>query len=73
MYHNRIIPCLLLDDGKLVKTVKFAKPTYIGDPLNAVKIFNDKEVDELIFLDIRATEKGARPDFSYLQDRKSVV
>lgn len=67
MYHNRIIPCLLLDDGKLVKTVKFAKPTYIGDPLNAVKIFNDKEVDELIFLDIRATEKGARPDFAYLQ------
>lgn len=67
MYHNRIIPCLLLDDGKLVKTVKFAKPRYIGDPLNAVKIFNDKEVDELIFLDIRATEKGVRPDFAYLQ------
>jgi hypothetical protein len=45
----------------LVKTVKFRKPKYVGDPINAVKIFNDKEVDELIFLDIDATVEGRRP------------
>lgn len=66
MYHNRLIPCLLLDDGKLVKTTGFRKPVYVGDPLNAVKIFNDKEVDELIFLDINASRKKRRPDFDYL-------
>lgn len=48
----RIIPVLLLQDGGLVKTVQFKKPVYIGDPLNAVKIFNEKEADELIFLNI---------------------
>ena len=47
MLQARIIPCLLLQDGGLVKTKKFKNPTYIGDPINAVKIFNDKEVDEL--------------------------
>lgn len=67
MYHNRLIPCLLLDNGKLVKTVQFRKPVYIGDPINAVKIFNDKEVDELVFLDINATRSHRRPDFEYLK------
>lgn len=67
MYHNRLIPCLLLDNGKLVKTQQFHKPVYIGDPINAVKIFNDKEVDELIFLDINATKTGRQPDFEYLR------
>lgn len=67
MYHNRLIPCLLLDSGKLVKTVQFRKPVYVGDPINAVKIFNDKEVDELIFLDINATRSRKRPDFEYLK------
>lgn len=66
MYHNRLIPCLLLDDGKLVKTSGFRRPVYVGDPLNAVKIFNDKEVDELIFLDINASRKKRHPDFGYL-------
>lgn len=67
MYHNRLIPCLLLDSGKLVKTIQFHKPVYIGDPINAVKIFNDKEVDELIFLDINATKQHNKPDFDYLR------
>ncbi len=67
MYHNRLIPCLLLDNGKLVKTVRFRKPVYVGDPINAVKIFNDKQVDELVFLDIHATRSHRRPDFAYLK------
>jgi cyclase len=54
--HTRIIPCLLLKNDGLVKTVKFKNPKYIGDPINAIKIFNEKEVDELIFLDILATK-----------------
>lgn len=58
----RVIPVLLLKNAGLVKTIQFKNPKYIGDPLNAVKIFNEKEVDELIFLDILATpEKRAIP------------
>lgn len=49
---NRIIPCLLINEGNLVKTVNFKHPVYIGDPINTVKIFNEKEVDEIIVLDI---------------------
>ena len=48
-----MIPALLLENGGLVKTVGFKNPTYVGDPINAVKIFNDKEVDELLFIDIQ--------------------
>lgn len=66
MYHNRIIPCLLLQNQGLVKTRQFKNSRYIGDPINAVKLFNDKEVDELIFLDIRATPDNTKPNFSYL-------
>ena len=55
MIRRRIIPVLTLIGDKLVKTVQFKKPNYIGDPVNAVKIFNEKEVDEIILLDIRAT------------------
>jgi cyclase len=57
------MPCLLLKDSRLVKTVKFKNPDYIGDPVNAVKIYNEKEVDELIFLDISATVEGRKPSF----------
>ena len=57
MFLPRIIPALLLRDNSLVKTKKFKKENYIGDPINAVKIFNDKEVDEIIFLDICASKK----------------
>lgn len=53
----RVIPCLLLQEKGLVKTVKFSDPTYIGDPINAVRIFNEKEVDELIFLDITPSKQ----------------
>lgn len=59
----RVMPCLLLRNSKLVKTVRFKDPDYIGDPVNAVKIYNDKEVDELIFLDITATTENKPPNF----------
>jgi len=63
----RVIPCLLLRNGGLVKTIKFGAATYVGDPINAVRIFNEKEVDELVFLDIGASpERG--PNFSLLAD-----
>lgn len=65
---KRIIPCLLLRDSGLVKTVKFKKSTYIGDPINAVKIFNEKEVDELVFLDIDATKDKKAPPYELIQD-----
>lgn len=67
MLRPRIIPCLLVRDKGLVKTVKFGPGKYVGDPINAVKIFNEKEVDELIVLDIDATAKGAGPDFAMIQ------
>ena len=68
MLHTRLIPCLLLRNGGLVKTQKFKDPKYVGDPINAVRIFNDKEVDELVFLDITATSAGSGPNFSLLAD-----
>lgn len=69
MYHRpRIIPCLLLEHGNMVKTIGFSKPRYLGDPVNAVKIFNKKGVDELSILDISATREHRGPDFDLLQD-----
>jgi|TARA_Y100000389_G_scaffold203340_1_gene251463 imidazole glycerol-phosphate synthase subunit HisF len=62
MLRPRIIPCLLIKDNGLVKTKKFTDPKYVGDPLNAVKIFNELEVDELLVLDIDATSKGFSPN-----------
>src|SRR3989337_2559141 len=67
MLITRVIPALLLRDGGLVKTVKFKDARYIGDPINAVHILNEKEVDELVFLDIGATTSGAGPDFESLR------
>jgi imidazole glycerol-phosphate synthase subunit HisF len=64
----RIIPFLLLQDGSLVKTRKFANTQYIGDPINAVKIFNEKEVDELVLLEIGATVAGKGPDYALIED-----
>lgn len=66
MIRPRVIPALLLKGQGLVKTVKFKDPKYLGDPINIVKIFNDKEVDELIFLDITATNEKRRPPFEML-------
>lgn len=68
MIRTRVIPVLLLRGKGLVKTVKFTNPTYIGDPINSVRIFNEKEVDELIFLDITATPQRRGPDFELLAD-----
>ena len=68
MLNRRIIPCLLLENEKLVKTIKFKTPKYIGDPINAVKIYNDKEVDEIIFLDITATIKNTKPPFKLISE-----
>lgn len=68
MIQKRIIPCLLLHKGGLYKTVKFKKPNYIGDPINAIRIFNEKEVDELIFLDIDATTLSKEPNYKLIED-----
>ena len=62
MLRPRIIPCLLIHNGGLVKTVKFGEPKYVGDPLNAVRIFNEKEVDELMVVDIDASRVGRPPN-----------
>ena len=66
MLRPRIIPCLLVHEGGLVKTVGFGNPKYVGDPINAVKIFNEKESDELIVVDIDASVTGAEPDFQMI-------
>lgn len=68
MLRSRIIPCLLMQDGGLVKTRQFKDPKYVGDPLNAVKIFNEKQVDELMFVDIDATVQGRSPDLALLRN-----
>jgi cyclase len=65
---KRMIPCLLYDGSGLVKTVKFKNPSYIGDPINAIKIYNDKEVDELILIDITASKQKRRPNFDKIAD-----
>ena len=64
----RVIPVLLLRNKGLVKTIKFKDPTYIGDPINAIRIFNEKEVDEMIFLDILASKEGKQPNLDLLKD-----
>lgn len=64
----RIIPCLLLRNTGLVKTVQFKNPTYLGDPRNIVKIFNDKDADELVLLDISATTEHREPQFGLIEE-----
>ncbi len=66
MLRPRITPCLLVSDGGLVKTVRFKDAKYVGDPINAVKIFNEKEADELIVLDIDATVQNREPDYAMI-------
>ncbi len=66
MLRARVIPCLLLRGESLVKTVKFGKHEYIGDPINTVRIFNQLEVDELAFLDIDASREGKPPHYELL-------
>lgn len=67
MLKQRVIPCLLLRNGGLYKTVKFANPKYVGDPINAIRIFSDKEVDELMVLDIGASKEGREPDYALIE------
>ncbi|MCW8965555.1 MAG: AglZ/HisF2 family acetamidino modification protein [Candidatus Pacearchaeota archaeon] len=68
MLRPRVIPCLLVKNRGLVKTIKFSQPKYVGDPINAVKIFNEKEADELVVLDIDATAEGREPDYQMIKN-----
>ncbi len=71
MLRTRVIPCLLLRNRGLVKTIKFKNPAYVGDPINTVRIFNEKEVDELIVLDITATTEDKGPPFEMIKELAS--
>lgn len=68
MLQVRVIPCLLLKEGGLVKTIGFSDPKYVGDPINTMRIFNEKEVDELILLDIEVSRRGREPDYARIQE-----
>lgn len=68
MYRNRVIPCLLLRGNGLVKTRRFKDPVYVGDPVNAVRIFSEKEADELVLLDIDASRTGAEPSYDLIAE-----
>jgi cyclase len=67
MLRPRIIPCLLIHEKGLVKTVNFKNPKYVGDPINAVRIFNEKESDELMLLDIDASVNKTEPDYKLIE------
>lgn len=68
MLLKRVIPCLLYNGRGLVKTIKFKHPDYVGDPINAIKIFNEKEVDEIILLDINASIEKRKPNFEKIKE-----
>ena len=68
MLKTRVIPCLLIQGSRLVKTVAFRNPRYFGDPINAVRIFNEKEVDELVVLDINATVEQRPPNLRLISE-----
>lgn len=68
MLMPRVIPVLLFREGGLYKTTRFKNPVYVGDPINAVRILNEKEVDELVFVDIAASVEKRRPDFERLRE-----
>jgi cyclase len=68
MLAPRVIPILLIDGRRLVKTVRFREPRYVGDPMNAVRIFNRKEVDELILIDIGSASGEREPQFEFIQE-----
>jgi imidazole glycerol-phosphate synthase subunit HisF len=68
MLRPRIIPCLLIKNGGLVKTVNFGNPKYVGDPINAVRLFNEKEVDELIVVDIDASTQNREPNYALIKN-----
>ena len=68
MLRPRVMPCLLLSEAGLVKTIRFNKPNYVGDPLNVINIFNRLSVDELILLDIDASPAGRSPRFDIIKE-----
>jgi cyclase len=68
LINTRVIPCLLLRGHGLVKTKKFRDPVYVGDPVNAVRIFSEKEVDELVILDIDASREGREPNYELIAE-----
>ena len=68
MLKHRVIPTLLIQNGDLIKTCKFKNPRYIGDPVNAIKIFNEKEVDEIIVLDITKSKEKLEPDYELIEE-----
>lgn len=68
MLQTRVIPTLLIQNGGLVITRQFGKSSYVGDPINAIRIFNEKDVDEILVLDISATEEGRGPNFEMIQE-----
>ena len=68
MLRPRVIPCLLWKNGRLIKTRKFRNPVYVGDAINAIKIFNEKEVDELMIMDVEAGSKGREPDYQMIRE-----
>ena len=67
MLKHRVIPCLLMLNDGLVKTTRFTKPKYVGDPINAIRIFSDKEVDELMVLDIGASRQAREPNYELIE------
>ena len=68
MLRPRIIPSLLVQNNGLVKTVNFKNPKYVGDPINAVRIFNEKIVDELVVFDIDASVSGKEPNYKLIEN-----
>jgi cyclase len=71
MRRVRVIPVIMIDNGRAVVTRNFGKPVYVGDPINSIKIFNDKEVDELIILDITDKNVQKEPDFKLIEKMAS--
>jgi len=71
MQHIRVIPVLQIENRKLVKTTQFKSPVYVGDPLNALRVFNEKQVDEIAIVDIGATRSGKMPDFEFIKQLAS--
>ncbi|MBT7442491.1 MAG: imidazole glycerol phosphate synthase subunit HisF [Methylococcales bacterium] len=67
MRGSRVIPVLLISDREMIKTRQYKKPVYVGDPLNIIRIFNDKEVDELMIIDIGKSKTKVDPDYDYIQ------
>jgi cyclase len=71
MLKSRLIPILLVDQNRLVKTTQFTSPKYVGDPINTIRIFNEKEVDELMIFDISASKYGREPNYELLEQMAS--